>query len=396
MTHSGSGAHARIDRCPVCGSVEASHLFAVAKVPIHPFCPPAALGIEPGFGELDIAACDGCGHIYNSAFDTARVDDLYAASVLTNTPVSESMIAGLESTADYILARAPKNPIVADVGGGTGREVHLVEPSRALNPADFAGTGVTLHQSMFPAPALGGLLFDCIVSRQVIEHIPEPLGFLAALRSRLKDDGVAYIECPSAEYIESTNSIVDFHYPHVQYYRHAAMATLLARAGFEIIETTDIKDGHDRGVLLKAARPRPEATATRIAAGDLAERLARRRKLGAEKLAALGGGAIALYGANAYSQALLGLYPKGARYAIMFDDTPMYEGQRAYGPGIDIAIRRPATDAFAGISAVVVTSYLHDVVISRKVRDFGFKGPIYSVRADATAGTGDTPPSLFA
>ena len=273
MTQSGSGAGARIDRCPVCGSAGSARLLAVAKVPIHPFCPPAELGIEPGFGELDIAACDGCGHIYNAAFNASRIDDLYAASVLTNTPVSESMIKGLESTADYILARAPKNPVVADVGGGTGvlsrtmarraREVHLVEPSRALNPADFAGSGVTLHQSMFPAPTLGSLIFDCIVSRQVIEHIPEPLGFLAALRSRLKDDGVAYIECPSAEYIESTNSIVDFHYPHVHYYRRCEMTALLLRAGFAVVEVIDIKDGHDMAFLLAAASPSDAASLPR-------------------------------------------------------------------------------------------------------------------------------------
>jgi hypothetical protein len=42
-----------------------------------------------------------------------------------------------------------------------------------------------------------------------------------------------------------------------------------------------------------------------------------------------------------------------------------------------------------------VTSYLHDVLIARKVRDFGFKGPVSMARADELAGIGHTPPSLF-
>lgn len=395
----------RHDTCSVCGTRASTSIFAVERVPIHPFCPPAELGIAPGYGELDIVTCDDCGHIYNAAFNASRVDDLYAASVLTNTPVSESMIRGLELTAEYILSRAPRDAVVADVGGGTGvlsrtlarraKEVHLIEPSRALKVSDFAGSGVTLHQSMFPAPTLGDRMFDAIVSRQVIEHIPDPRGFLTALRSRLKETGVAYIECPSAEYIEDNTSIVDFHYPHVHYFRQSAMAALLAEAGFEILDTISIKDGHDQGFLLEAAKPRPATKPASLASGDFAARLACRRTLAAQKLEALGGGLVALYGANAYSQALLGLYPTGARYSIMLDDTPIYEGQRAYGPGIDIAIRRPGDGAFDGISAVVVTSYLHDVVIARKVRGSGFTGPIFTVRTDALAGRGETPPSLF-
>jgi len=400
-----TGSVSRIESCVICGGTASEPLFAVPRVPIHPFCPPAGLGLEPGFGSLDIVACSGCGHIYNAGFDPDRVDDLYAATVLTNTPVSDSMIRGLEATADYILAHAPENPAVADVGGGTGvlamtmarraREVHLVEPSRVLRPEDFASRGVTLHQSMFPAPSLGERMFDVIVSRQVVEHIPDPLGFLGSIRSRLESGGIAYIECPSAEYIEATRSIVDFHYPHVHYYRRPALETLLARAGFRVIEVIDVKDGHDRGFLLSAAAeslgtPAPSRHSTGLAAG-LAERVG----LGRQRLGALDG-TIALYGANAYSQALLGLYPESARYGVMLDDTPMYEGQCAYGPGIYIPIRRPSREAFAGLAAVVITSYLHDGAIGHKVRDFGFKGPVLTVRAGARAGPEDWPPSLFA
>ena len=394
------------NRCMICGSSESSSLFDVAKVPIHPFCPPAALGIKPGFGSLAIVSCDECGHVYNSAFDTNQVDELYAATVLTNTPVSDSMVKGLENTADFILSRAPANPVVVDIGGGTGglaramvdraREVHLVEPSRALTSAQFEGTGVTLHQSMFPAQSLGDRKFDVIVSRQVIEHIPDPLSFLVALRSRLNDNGMAYIETPSMEYVQNNLSVVDFHYPHVHYYRLAAMEVLFARSGFDLVETLEIKDGHDVGFLLRASAVQPAAKPVKnLTPGALAGALDERRKIGGERLAKLFGKKLALYGANAYSQALLGLYPGAADYAIMFDDTPMYEGQRAYGPGIDIEIFRPRSDLLTGIEAVIVTAYLHDVVISKNLRNLGFKGAIYTVRVDKHAGQGDVPPSLF-
>src|SRR5258705_153232 len=146
-------------------------------------------------------------------------------------------------------------PVLAGTLGRRGAEVHLVDPARALTREGFAGSGVPLHRCNFPAPALADRQFDVVVSRQVVEHIPEPMAFLQALRAQLAPRGVAYLEIPSAEYIEQTRSVVDFHYPHVHYYRRDEFQTLLARAGFEVIEVVDVKEGHDRGFLLRATEP---------------------------------------------------------------------------------------------------------------------------------------------
>jgi SAM-dependent methyltransferase len=376
----------------------------VERAPMHPFCPPAGLGLAPGFGRLEIVACADCGHIYNAAFDPNRVEDLYAASVLTNTPVSDSMLEGLEATARFVLARAVSNPVVADVGGGSGalaialarhaRQVHLVEPSRALSAEQFAGTGVTLHPVMFPAPSLAGTRFDVIVSRQVIEHIPDPAPFLAAVRSHLTDKGIVYLELPRAEYIEAATSIVDFHYPHVHYYRRAEIDVLLRRAGFDMVEARLVKDGHDIGLILTAATPESGAEPAHHKDAALGAALEVRRALGRRRLEGIRGG-IALYGANAYSQALLGLYPDVGAFCLMFDDTAMYEGQRAYGPGHDLAIDRPRPELLAGLSAVIITAYLHDATIAQRLEEAGWRGALYTVRADPLAGKGGRPPSLF-
>jgi 2-polyprenyl-3-methyl-5-hydroxy-6-metoxy-1,4-benzoquinol methylase len=396
---------AGLAQCVLCGSEASQAIFAVEKTPIHPFCPPATLGLAPGFGRLDIVACRDCGHIYNAGFDPQRVAELYAANVLTNTPVSDSMLEGLKATADFILSRAPPKPSVVDVGGGSGMlaillaqragQVHLVEPSRALVPQQFAERGVMLHSAMFPPPGFAGREFDVLLSRQVIEHVPSPDGFVKAIRKHVRPNGMVYIELPSAEYIERVRSVVDFHYPHVHYYRRAEMELLFARAGLAVEETVEIKNGHDVGFILRPIAPRPgAATANGALAPTLGERLAERRARGAKRLAGLSG-TIALYGANAYSQALLGLYPEVARYAVVFDDTPMYNGQRAYGPEIDLPIEPPTAERLSEVQAVVITAYLHDLGIARKLRGFGFTRPIYTVRSDEQAGQGEVPQSLF-
>ena len=81
------------------------------------------------------------------------------------------------------------------------------------------------------------------------------------------------------------------------------------------------------------------------------------------------------------------------KYGIVFDDTPMYEGQRAYGPGIDIEIRPPDAARLKAVDAVIIAAYLHDVVINRKLQNFAFPGVVYTVRADALSGVGGAPPA---
>lgn len=394
----------RLTRCVVCGSDAADPVLTVEKAAVHPFRPPDAAKTDSGFGRLAIVQCGHCGHLYNTGFDPDRADELYGAFVLTNTPVSASMVTALDQTADYILSRARAQPLVLEVGGGVGAlalalaqrvpVVHLVEPSRALSPDRFAGTKVVFHQTMFPTPSLGEQRFDVVICRQVLEHVPWPGPFLEALRAKLADDGIAYIEVPSAEYICASRSIVDFHYPHVHYYRQGEMETLFARAGFAVVDIVDVKDGHDVGFLLRAAAALDRPAAAAKPDGGLAEALTAQRARGRTRLDAMLG-PIGLYGANAYSQALLALYPDVAGFRAMFDDTPQYEGQTAYGPSHDLRIGPPSVEHLRGLGAVVITAYLHDLVIARKLRGLGLAQPIYTVRSDGEAGKGELPPGLF-
>jgi SAM-dependent methyltransferase len=380
--------------CIVCGCLEKTTVWSVDRAPIHAVRPAGAIDACGGFGRLTIVACDSCGHLSNSAFDVRQTDELYSALVLTNEPISPGMIAAVNETATLIMRHLRPGSTVLEIGGGGGAlslalarrtaRVDLVEPSRALGAERFVGTGVTLHRAMFPTPAVSGRRFAAVVCRQVIEHIPEPAGFLATIRAGLTEDGVAYIELPSADDILHRASIVDFHYPHVHYYRRSGMEVLLADAGFEIIEVIDVKHGHDVGFLLRAGVPRQDVCAnpSDISPRALSSALAERRAQGLRRLKAIDG-PIALYGANAYAQALLGLYQDTIRFAIMFDDTATYAGRSVSGPAGDITIEPPSGARLADVAAVIITAYLHDAEIARKVSALGFRGPVYTVRAPA-------------
>jgi len=402
MTNIAPAPDKLLTECVICGGEDTQIIHNVSEAPIYPFRP-SEVKSEGGFGALVITRCLGCGHLYNAAFDLSAAEELYGAFVLTNTPVSENMVRSVEHTADWIASGAECDDTVLEVGGGAGAlalalarrgsDVHLVEPSRALAPDRFAGTGVTFYQSMFPTSALGNRTFDIVICRQVLEHVPAPAPFLSDLRARLNDGGIAYIEIPSAEYIVANKSIIDFHYPHVHYYSRSGVAALFSRAGFEIAESCVVKNGHDVGFLLRGTAP-ATADPPHDDRGGLPDALNRVRQKGAARLAAISG-PIALYGANAYSQALVGLFPNYQQFVAMYDDTESYIGYSAYGAKVELPIGPPDRQQLEGIAAVIITAYLHDETIARNLRTLGYGGQILTVRCDQTVNQGEKPKGLF-
>jgi hypothetical protein len=191
---------------------------------------------------------------------------------------------------------------------------------------------------------------------------------------------------PDARYIRNSASIVDFHYPHVRYYHPDEMELLALRAGFSRVACHDLKDGHDVALILRVAQPIAARAPSLASTNGLGDALAAGRERGRARLSAIPG-PIALYGANAYSQALLGLYPDVTTIAGVFDDTPAYAGHVAYGPAVDIAIEQPSVARLRAFAAVIVTAYLHDAEIARKLQDFGFEGQVFTARSDGTTAT---------
>ena len=344
-----------------------------------------------------------CGHIFNSRFEESDADDLYKVHPSTNAPVHESMLQGLRAIAAKIMAGRGSGARVLEIGCGVGAlarllaesasSVDLIEPNLALSKAPFDNPSIRVLPGFFPQ-ATTGLRYDLIVCRQVLEHIARPTDFLAAIRDHLAPGGQAYIEVPSADYILDNFALADFHYLHVQYFTGANFERLLVRVGLQIVNSWSIKDGHDVGYWTVPANPAsPAACPPQFNPGEFRRGLEARRRTGADRLAAMSG-RIALYGASAYSQALLGMYPDLIKTAGIFDDTESYAGCLAYSRLGEAPVQLPDKRLVSEFGNIVVCTYLHDRVIAGKLPGLGYAGQVHSLRPDAAAGR-DAPPSLF-
>jgi hypothetical protein len=76
-----------------------------------------------------------------------------------------------------------------------------------------------------------------VVSRHVLEHIPQPVAFLRTISESLSafDPCPCFFEFPDLEWILANEAFWDFAYEHCNYFTAASATAALTRAGFESV-----------------------------------------------------------------------------------------------------------------------------------------------------------------
>ena len=87
----------------------------------------------------------------------------------------------------------------------------------------------------------------------------------------------------------------------------------------------------------------------------------------------------AFYGTNSQSQAAFG-FLKDCAPKFVLDDTPSYCESFAFSSQFRFPIIEPSLDRLKEVDVVVISVYIHDEAIAKKIREFGFDGEIYSLR----------------
>lgn len=140
---------------------------------------------------------------------------------------------------------------IADFGCGEGlllAEMAAAHPAGEYIGIDFNPVGedsfikrvrCDLNQQAQLLTVAGGKQFDLITASHVLEHLISPVGFLTALRERLTDKGIIFVEVPDASFnpdnhLHETNLI---HGQHLHYFTKDSAAAFAAAAGLECLAT---------------------------------------------------------------------------------------------------------------------------------------------------------------
>ena len=264
--------------CPVCGSKPYEVFAELPGMPVHVGVlwdsPDAARASARG--DITLAYCRCCGFIGNNSFDPSLVD--YGLRYDNALHFSPAFKAYEQKTAERLIDRyGIRNRRVAEIGCGSGHFLSLIcglgknrgmgfDPSYEPN-GESLGEDVQILREYYSENHAEHMA-DLLCCRHVLEHIPEPTGFLDMVTRALGGDrdGIVYFGVPNAFLVFRDLSIWDVIYEHCNYFAGITLNSLFRSRGFEVLDQQEPYEGQFLSI---EARLAPESVAAKTPQLDL-------------------------------------------------------------------------------------------------------------------------------
>ena len=230
--------------CPACGHHVAAPFYDGGKQPLAtvgwPKTADEALGMP--LLPLDFVRCTACGHVFNASFDYNQVPYSKAQYLTFNR--GSLWTSFLKSVGAEVRRRLPPAPVVVEIGYGDGSFLDVLstdcphgrfigfDPHGAPAAAE---SRLDLRRELFdPGSHLAALRPDLIISRHVLEHLGDPLGFvqhISLAAACLGQRPLMYLEVPCIDRALETGRTEDFFYEHNSHFTTASFCRMLDCTG---------------------------------------------------------------------------------------------------------------------------------------------------------------------
>ena len=234
--------------CPVCSSSQTSEFLRRNAVPVHQNLVLASRqdALQVTRCDLVLTVCYECGFVFNSVFDGSKLS--YGADYDNTQSHSPYFARYMADLAEHLVGEeGVSNSRIVEVGCGKGVFLRLLiddpvygnsgigfDPSYVGQESELGGR---LHfERRFYDEACADMPADVVVCRHVIEHVPQPLELLGAVRRALGNahSPRIYFETPCVEWILRNRVIWDFFYEHCSLFTVSSLKTAFERAGFAV------------------------------------------------------------------------------------------------------------------------------------------------------------------
>jgi hypothetical protein len=334
--------------CPACGHHVAAVFFGGRRQPLATIAWPKTAEEAEAMERLplDFVRCLDCGHVFNAAFEYRNVPYSEKPNLMYNK--GRIWAEYIRAVQRRILELLPEKASVVEIGYGDGSflsalaEQHWGGQFVGFDPngSPRPGTGnLVFHQELFdPARHMPELRPDLIISRHVLEHLMNPLGFLqtinfhaAALDLRTR----MYFEVPCIDNALAGLRTVDFYYEHNSQFTSRSFRRMLELSGAraELVDT-----GYGGEVIYSLVQAEACSRRLRLAseAMHFAEAVERSETTVGLQLAslAMSGKRVAVWGGTGKSAAFINHYGLDrSRFPLVVDSDPEKAGTCVPGTG---------------------------------------------------------------
>jgi hypothetical protein len=233
--------------CPACGHHVAVPFYDGGLQPLATVAWPRTALEARSMKRLPLTfvRCVDCGHVYNCRFNYAEVPYSDKPNLMFNK--GTVWTDHLKHIHELILGKLGERPVVVEVGCGEGHLLRALaerlpsgryigfDPSNAINTGNGLIEG---RRELFePSRHLAELQPDLIISRHVLEHLMNPLGFVQAISFAASWEHVdtrLLIEVPCIDNVIKSGRTVDFFYEHNSNFTTNSLERLLARCASEV------------------------------------------------------------------------------------------------------------------------------------------------------------------
>lgn len=270
--------------CPICGGDRAEVFFSLPDQPvlIGVMWPDADSARGCRRGDIDLAFCPGCGHVWNVSFQPALVDyDRRYDNSLHFSPKFQAYTRALverlvrtydlrgKHVVDIGCGKGDFLAMLCEAGGNSG---HGFDPSHEGERVRTTAADRITWSTEYFGEGHASIPADLVTSRYVLEHVPDPRAFLGTVRRSIArpDSAVVVFEVPDIDLILRQMSVWDVIYEHCSFFGVESLTRAFAAAGFDVLR---VEQTYGRQFVTIEARVAEGAGSTGPDAGDL-DRLA--------------------------------------------------------------------------------------------------------------------------
>ena len=211
---------------------------------------------------IDMRQCSACGHVFHAEFEYDRVPYEAGSNLMFNSGASWRRYQD-DLAAEWVETYALFGALAVEIGCGEGlflerlarRGVECMGFEPGPDAEVLRAKGIDVADRYFDGRALVDVEPDAIVCRHVLEHLPDPLGFLEDLAHAADSAGLEPLflaEVPLIDKALEQQRLNDFLYEHVSNFTRRSVRTLFERAGWEVL---DVRSRFADEVVTVVAKP---------------------------------------------------------------------------------------------------------------------------------------------